>query len=388
MNRKQRRAGEKDRQPSSSAAGARDPIALHAAGVEAYCAGQLETAAGLIAKAIAANGHMPSFHYNLAIVLRAQDKLEEAAASYQRAILLKPDYADAHNNLGNVWKALGKEDEAMACFARALACKPGNADTHYNLGVLCSDAGERDQAARHFQRCMDLDPDDSRGAGMLLAHLGLTTVPERTPEAQLLKLYDVRSRYWDQESSYFGHALVAEGLQQHAGAARLDILDIGCGTGLVGAQVRPLAGRLDGVDLSPAMLEKARAKGVYDRLDQADLLTFMSGHKGSYDAVLGAATLIHFGDLQAVFQAAALCLRDRGHFVFTLFSSEAEEMDFTVAASDKLAQSGCYTHSADYVERLAPESGFSVEMLKKCVHEHDQDGNPVPGLLVVLRRSE
>ena len=86
----------------------RDPIALHSDGVQAYRAGHLEMAADLITKAIAANGHMPDFHYNLAIVLRAQGKLKEAAASYQRAILLKPDYAEAHNNLGNVWKDAGQ----------------------------------------------------------------------------------------------------------------------------------------------------------------------------------------------------------------------------------------------------------------------------------------
>jgi predicted TPR repeat methyltransferase len=384
MNRKQRRAGNrgKRKEPSLPA----DPIALHAMGIDAFRAGRLEQAAGLIAKAIAANGHMPNFHYNLAIVLRAQGKLNDAAASYERAIRLKPDYADAHNNLGNVWKALGEPDKAQACFERALQFKPGNTDTHYNLGVLCSDAGDRDQAARHFQHCLDRDPDDALGAGLLLAQLGLAAAPERTPQAQLLKLYDVRSRFWDQETSYFGHALVAEGLQQHAGRANLEILDIGCGTGLAGALVRPLAGRLDGVDLSPAMLEKARDKGLYDKLDQADFVSFMAGHADSYDAILGAATLIHFGNLHPVFQAAATCLRDGGLFVFTLFANEAGT-DFAVAANDKLAQSGCYTHSANYVERLAPESGFSVQALKKVIHEHDQKGNHIPGLLVVLRRA-
>jgi predicted TPR repeat methyltransferase len=390
MNRKQRRARGKDRQASSPAGtiDARDPITLHSAGIEAYRAGHLEVAADLIAKAIAANGHMPEFHYNLAIVLRAQGKLKEAAASYERAILLKPDYADAHNNLGNIRKTLGNRDKARACFERALHLKPGNPDTHYNLGVLCGDSGDREEAARHFHRCLDLDPDDSRGAGMLLAHLGLAIVPERTSQAQLLNIYDVRSRFWDQESTYFGHTLVAEGLQKHASTANLDILDIGCGTGLVGARVRHLAGRLDGVDISLAMLEKARDKKIYGQLDQADLVAFMSEHKRSYDAVLGAATLIHFGNLQAAFQAAAMCLRDKGLFVFTLFSDENDKVDFAVAANDKLAQSGCYTHGAGYVERLAPECGFSVEMLKKAVHEHDEGGNPIPGLLVVLRRGE
>ncbi len=382
MNRKQRRAGQKAGQTPDS--DARDPIALHAEGIEAYRAGQLETAADLIAQAIAANGQMPDFHYNLAIVRRAQNKLKQAAASYKRAILLKPDYADAHNNLGNIWKFLGKPDEARASFERALQCKPGNADAHYNLGILCSD--DRDQAALHFRYSLEHDPEDSRGARILLAHLGLETVPERASPAQLQKIYDVRSQFWDRENSYFGHRLVAEGLRQHAGRAKLDILDIGCGTGLVGAAVRDLAQRLDGVDLSPAMLEKARNKNLYDRLDQADIVPFMFEHQDSYDAILGAATLIHFGDLRAVFQAAAAALRDQGLFVFTLFSSE-EISDFAIASSDKLAQSGCYSHSANYVERLAPESGFSIQMLKKVVHEHDQDGNPVPGLLAVLRRA-
>src|SRR5258708_10751727 len=145
MNRKQRRAKEKIRQPSLPAemADTRDPIALHAAGVQAFRAGHLETAADLIVKAIAANGHMPDFHYNLAIVLRAQDKLKKAAASYQRAIALKPDYVEAHNNLGNIWITLGDRDKAQASFERALQCKPGNPDTHYSLGILCNDCGDR-----------------------------------------------------------------------------------------------------------------------------------------------------------------------------------------------------------------------------------------------------
>ncbi len=393
MNRKQRRAKGKARQPSpAEIADSRDPITLHAAGVQSYRAGRLEMAAGLIAKAIAANRHMPDFHYNLAIVLRAQGKLKEAVAGYQRAIDLKPDYAEAYNNLGNVWKTLGELDSARACFEQALRCKPGNADTHYSLGILCSDLGDRSGAALHFHRCLDHDPDDSRGVSMLLAHLGLAIAPERTPQAQLLNLYDVRSRFWDRESSYFGHVLVAEGLQKHAARTNLDILDIGCGTGLVGAQIRHLAGKLDGVDISLPMLEKARDKEIYDSLDQADFVSFMCAHPDSYDAILGAATLIHFGDLHAVFQAAAKCLRDGGLFVFTLFSNEpgvsieAGRMGFSVATNDKLAKSGCYTHSANYVERLAAGSEFSIQMLQEVVQEYDQNDNRIPGILVVLRR--
>ena len=377
MNRKQRRA-----EKNAPA----DALALHEEGVKHFLAGRADKAGRLIAQAIAADGQMPDFHYNLAIVLKAQGKLKQAAASYQRAIALKPDYADAHNNLGNVWKELGESDKARASFQHALEIKPANPGTHYSLGLLFSDAGEEDEAARHLQLCLAYDLEDSRGARHLLARMGRAIAPEQTSPAQLLKIYDVRSRFWDQETGYFAHAKVADALRAHAPQASLDILDIGCGTGLVGEAVRASARRLDGVDLSPAMLEKAKAKGIYDRLEQADITAFLAAHRQSYDAILGAATLIHFGSLESVLQAAAHALRENGLFIFTLFAGETE--DFALPASDRLAQSGCYTHSATYIERLAPQCGFSVVELKQVVHEQDQDGNPVSGFLVVLRRDK
>jgi predicted TPR repeat methyltransferase len=386
MNRKQRRARGKASRPEASAGNAApDPIALHEAGIQAYRAGDLDRAAALIGRAIAFNGGVPSFHYNLGIVLKASGRTQEAAASYERAVALKPDYVDAHNNLGNVWKLLDRRDEARTCFERALQYSPGNADTHYNLGVLCSELGLRGEAEGHFRHCLACDPGDRRGAAILLAHLGAGDVPERTTQAQLLSIYDVRSRFWDQERSYFGATLVAEGLGRHAGGAGCDILDMGCGTGLVGAAVRILARRLDGVDISPAMLEKAKAKGVYDQLFEAELQSFLAGREKNYDAVLAAATLIHFGDLKPLFAAISCALRDEGLFVFTLFLDESSSADYGVASLDRLAESGCFRHGLPYVERLAAESGFSMLELGKVVHEHDQNGNPVSGILAVLR---
>jgi predicted TPR repeat methyltransferase len=388
MNRRQRRAQGKANGPaiSRSQTAAPDPIALHEAGIEAYRAGNPGHAAALIAKAIAFNGAVPGFHYNLGIVLKALGRLDEAGASYERAIALKPDYVDAHNNLGNVLKALGRRDQAKASFERALQYNPGNADTHYSLGMLCCGLGLRYEAEAHFRDCLAYDPDDSKGVRILLAHLGAGDMPERTSEAQLLGIYDVRSRFWDQERFYFGATLVADAFRRHVAGARLAVLDIGCGTGRAGEKVRDLSGRLDGVDISPAMLEKAKAKGVYDQLFLADLVAFMAGHKDSYDGILAAATLIHFGVLEMLFRSASTCLRDRGLFVFTFFPTEETQSDCAVAANARLAQSGCFQHGVSYVERLAAETGFAVLGLETVVHEHDQEGNKISGSLAVLRR--
>ncbi|HVW72866.1 MAG TPA: tetratricopeptide repeat protein [Rhizomicrobium sp.] len=386
MNRKQRRAQGKAGQSPPAGTAVPDPAVLHEAGVEAYRAGDLDRAVALIAQAIKGNGGVPSFHYNLAIVLKAADRLEEAATCYQHALALKPDYAEAHNNLGNVWKALGKKDDAMASFARALAARPGYADAHYNLGVLFGEANEKEKAEAHLQACLAQDPADSRGVRMLLAHLGKAATPQRASQAQMIQLYDQRSRSWDHERSYHGHALVARALRACASSTELDVLDAGCGTGLVGGLVRDIAGRLDGVDISQPMLEKARAKRIYDALHQEDLVTFLSARKDDYDAITSAATLIHFGDLRPVFEAAASGLRSGGLFVFTLFCGETDDAGFAPAASFDLARHGCYRHTSGYVGRLAGQTRFAVDGLEKAVHEHDLNGQPVAGLVAVLRR--
>ena len=78
----------------------------------------------------------------------------------------------------------------------------------------------------------------------------------------------------------------------------MPILDLGCGTGLAGAAFRPLAARLDGVDLSPAMIEKARAQDTSMTISiVADLETALSAPGPAYDLILAADTLVYLGDL-------------------------------------------------------------------------------------------
>ena len=73
------------------------------------------------------------------------------------------------------------------------------------------------------------------------------------------------------------------------------ILDIGCGTGLVATAIRkanPVA-VIDGVDISPEMLEKAREKGDYRELMQADLTSDFSHIRTDYAAIVSAGTFTY-----------------------------------------------------------------------------------------------
>ena len=352
--------------------------------------GKLDEAIACYRRALALKPGLAEAHNNLGNAFKDQGKLNEAIACYRSAFALKPDFAEAHNNLGTLLTDQGKLDEAVVQYQSALALKPNYAEAHLNLGTALQGLGHVADAEASYRRALEIDPEDTLGARLLLASLGLERMPMRASEAYLNKLYIKRSHSWDSEQTYyFGHQLVAEALKKlpHK-SKKLDILDAGCGTGLVGALVRDSANKLDGVDISSAMLVKAREKKIYDHTYQDDLLSFMLGNFNCYDAITCAATLIHFGDLTPVFHAAASCLRDDGLFVFSLFANDSEHnnQEVIVSQNSSLAMGGCFAHSAAYVSRLAEDADFSVDILESRIHEYQKNIIPIMGLVVALRR--
>ncbi len=352
--------------------------------------GALDGAVAQYRRALALKPDLAEAHNNLGNALKEQGNLDEAAACYRRALALKPHYAEAYNNLGTLLSDQGKPDEAIVQYYSALALKPSYAEAHLNLGAALQGLGRVSDAEASYRRALEIDPEDTLGARLLLASLGLEQMPMRASEAHLNRLYIKRSRGWDSGTAYyFAHQLVAEALRKLPHKSnKLDILDAGCGTGLVGALVRDLASRLDGIDMLPAMLERVREKNIYDHIYLGDLLSFMAENSNRYDAITCAATLIHFSDLTPVFDAVASCLRDDGLFVFTLFANDSEHNDQEVVVSPNrlLAMGGCFAHSAGYVRRLAGNAGFSVDILELRLHEYQSNTIPIMGLVVGLRR--
>jgi predicted TPR repeat methyltransferase len=161
------------------------------------------------------------------------------------------------------------------------------------------------------------------------------------------------------------------------GREKLAILDLGCGTGLAGAVFQPLAARLDGVDLSPAMIAKARMRDIYDRLDVADLETALAAPGASYDLILAADTLVYLGDLERVFEGAYRRLNAGGYFLFTVEKAQGEGFE--------LGPKRRWRHSEAYLRRLAQDAGFAVAGLVAA--EPRQEANkPVDGFAVALVR--
>ena len=141
----------------------------------------------------------------------------------------------------------------------------------FALGEAREKLGDLDAAAQAFRMSLVADPADAQGAAARLALMGRGETPGALPQAYVARLFDDYAWRFDKHLiknlGYRAPALIAEALSAVAPGRRFASgLDLGCGTGLMGAALRERVDRLAGVDLSAAMITKARERGVYDAL--------------------------------------------------------------------------------------------------------------------------
>ena len=153
--------------------------------------------------------------------------------------------------------------------------------------------------------------------------------------------------------------------------------DLGCGTGLCGRLLRPLAERVTGVDLSGNMLAKSAALGAYDTLVQSDVLEFLQAGEERFDCVLAADVFIYVGALDEVFASLAQRMEPGGVFAFTV--EESTEGDLVLRSSLR------YAHSEAGIRRLAAAHGFFVAAMERRPVREEQR-QPIPGLFFWLTK--
>lgn len=357
--------------------------------------------------ALASNPAFPEALTNLGNVLASQERWSEGMEFYRRALRVAPGYADAALNLGRAMVAQGHLEEAIAAYRAVIASNDANVEAHTELGMALVRAGRAQEAAGEFRVVLAIRPDHAearqflaellRGvlrekpddvmARYLLDALSSGPNPQIAPAEYVTRLFDEYSESFDKELVGKLHYRVPEALHhavKTAFAERqvLDVLDLGCGTGLCGALFRPLARTLTGVDLSPKMVAKARDRGVYDHLEVGELgATLRECDQQSLDLVLAADVFVYIGDLAPVFEAAARVLRPEGLFAFSVEAANAQEGESYV-----LRQTGRFAHAHAYIGLLARRFGFNPVSSDRLCTRLD-GGKPIDGEIHVLQRT-
>jgi predicted TPR repeat methyltransferase len=409
-------------------------MAWHLRGISHAQTGDIAEAMNCFEKATENDAENSLYPYNLALALQKQGELDRAADAYQLAIDRKEEFMEARTNLGNVFVQQGKMLKAAACFEKLVDQFPQSSDAHFNLANTLSEVGRGDEAVKHYRQAISLDPSKTvarENLGRAYTDIG--------------DVYEARSAWeswleYDPENEFAKHMLAAaraEELANESGQldlssiqlptrctdecvrlqfnedfasafdeqlARLDyrtpaliqdavasidpplvdinILDAGCGTGLCGPSLRPLARQLVGVDLAPAMLEEAHKREIYDEIIEAELTEFLQSRPAAFDLVVCSDTLCYFGDLTEFFEATAASLRNDGHLVFSVEKNLAE-----APGGYRLQLHGRYCHTESYVRSALEAAGFSISKLT-CEVQRNESGRPVEGFIVTAVRAQ
>ena len=275
----------------------------------------------------------------------------------------------------------GDVHAAADILAQVVETVPGFATAWFALATIREQAGDRDGAIAAFKAASDADREDYHGARLHLARLGAAEPAPAMTATYVRRLFDQHAPGFEQSLverlDYRGPAILLEALAAASGKPLRfgSTLDLGCGTGLAGAAIRPFCDWLVGIDLSAAMIELARAKGLYDRLVTGELSEFLAAEAGAqHHLVLAADVFVYCGDLAPIAAAMTRVLAPGGLFAFTVETHDGPGIELQPTLR--------YAHGAAHVRAALEEATLQVLHLAP-VSTRKEKGTWVPGLAVV-----
>jgi len=352
----------------------------------AYNLGTAHLAQGNTSEAIQAyhraaqlNPQDADIHFNLGLACKRAGRLEEAMQAYLCAMEIAPDDAEVHYNLALVYKGLGCKDEAITSLEIAVVLRPEYGAAYGNLGVLYLDQDKVDEAIVCYRRLIELDHNAAAARHILAALTGEITMV--APSSYIAELFDSFSGHFEErllvDLEYrtpweLKNLLLADS----EGPLYFErLLDLGCGTGLVGQVFQEISGCRIGVDLSPKMVEVAAAKKVYAELVVAEIVAFLEQNQEPFDLIVAADVLIYVGDLDRIFVALVGALASNGRVIFS-----TERM---AGQGYQLCQSGRYAHSFSYIATVAARYGFRL-LATRSANIRKEKGKWIAGDLYLL----
>jgi predicted TPR repeat methyltransferase len=270
---------------------------------------------------------------------------------------------------------------------QAIELAPGFASAWFTLGEIRERLGERDEAIAAFRKAGIADPDDRHGARLRLMLLGAEKLSDMPP-AYVRALFDQYAPKFEtalvEDLRYRGPALLFKAVLSVRAAVRKPAffkraIDLGCGTGLAATAFGREVDEFIGVDLSPRMIERARAGGLYAELEVIEMVQGLRGRgDASADLILAADAMVYLADLAPVLGETRRVLTAGGLVAFTVETHDGEGVI--------LGQGLRYAHAASYVRSRIKAAGLALSLLED-LSARNEDNAPVPGLVVVAEKT-
>ncbi|MDY6951951.1 MAG: tetratricopeptide repeat protein [Thermodesulfobacteriota bacterium] len=319
---------------------------------------------------------------NLGMAYRETGDQDEALSCFQKAVQFAPDMAEAWNNLGVLQDESHRVQDASKSYQKAIALRPDYASAHFNLGVSLQKLRRFTEAEDHYKKVLETKPDDE-AAQFMLQSLGTGETPDAAPAEHVRRIFDrcagTFERILVKELAYKTPERLFDMVRPYL-TEEMDVLDLGCGTGLGSQLYRPFAKRLTGVDVSSKMLEKAAEKKTYDRLKVFDILQDWEFSQ-KFDLIYSSDVFVYFGNLDPIVKSASSYLVCGGIMAFSVERLEDNSMEY------RLFPSGRYAHARTYIQDCLRGHGFHL-MEEAQADIRRESGNQVKGLLIVAKKGK
>ena len=318
-----------------------------------------EEAEKIIKMVIQINPELADGYISLGTILTNLQKYEEAKKVLRKSIRLYPKNSDSYFYLGVLYSKINISKFAVRYFTKALKFDPKNAEIYYNLGINLTKVGLLKKAARNFNMCLKIDSSHQTASHLYNSLLGFTT--KSAPKEYITSLFDYYAKNFEKSLvhnlNYNIPREIKNLLINNSFKSLGTILDLGCGTGLVGLEFKKHCNYIEGVDLSTYMIEEAKQKKIYNKLIQTEIIDYLKTHTLNFDYFLAADVFIYVGDLHEVFRLIKKRNKKSGHLVFST--------EHNIKNSYILEKTGRYSHSKNYIKSLCEKFNFTIINFKK-----------------------
>ena len=315
---------------------------------------------------------------------------DESVSNLEKAGNLDSSDPWIYNYLSQSYQKNGNYMAALSCGWKAVELAPSDDNAHHiNLSYLFYETAQ-ETGVDAIRECVELWY-KKYGNNPLVKYVGGALLQDKKIKAAdisyVKNIFDVFAGDFDRVLAlleYRAPELIKqfmEDLYADVKKPRLDILDLGCGTGLCGEFLIKYAGRrgVEGIDISDKMLAEAASKKLYSRLINSDIISWLEKNNRRYDLMTAADVFTYFGDLHDLFENINKSLNENGRIIFTVSENSLNKNNYV------LHLSGRFLHTLNYVKSVLKKCCFEVE---KVAYEklRNEGGNKVMGYVISARK--
>ncbi len=305
-------------------------------------------------------------HTNYANMLCKRKRTLEALEEYRAAVRISPETPELSYNLAIILKTLEEYEQALALMFNAFYLAPQHTDWSLSIAETITLFYDKapEKARKIAENWYEKMPENPVAKHLWAVINGQN--PENDSEYNRL-LFDNFAETYENTLRNIHYAVVDK-IAEIAADIQGTVLDLGCGTGLLADKLKTPHNNFIGVDLSAEMLQKAREKKVYQKLEQADIVDYLQQHKGEFQTVMAADVFCYFGDLAKVINELT-----------------AEKVIFSVETdlqteNYKVQANGRYKHNPLYVENLLKQAGYT-QIKTSVLALRQESGKDVDGMI-------